>query len=209
MRTRIKICGLTRPEDVVAAQRLGVDAVGFVFYAKSARAVSIPQARELADAVGPFVARVGLFLNARPADVETVLAQVPLDLLQFHGAEDPADCAYFGRPYIKAIPMGMSGDWTAYAAGHAKAQAYLLDSHAPGQAGGTGVVFDWRQVSNLSRPLILAGGLTPHNVARAIRQVCPYGVDVSSGVEREKGIKDARLIAAFVAEVHRVDGESN
>ena len=204
MRVRIKVCGMTRKEDVAAAGRLGVDAVGLVFYPKSPRNVSIDQARELVSALPAFVSVTALFLDPVREHVQRVLDEVRVELLQFHGGE-PADfCRSFDRPYIKAVPMGGEVDVSEYAQRHARATALLLDSHAAGQRGGTGVSFDWAALPKFDGPpLVLAGGLNPSNVATAIRIVRPYGVDVSSGVESAPGIKDAGKMADFVREVNR------
>lgn len=210
MRTRIKICGITRPEDAAAAVRCGADAIGLVFYARSPRAVTVEQARAIVAALPPFVTTVGLFVDARPEEIRAVLAAVPLDLLQFHGDECGADCGQYGRPYIKAISMRAGLDVAGYAKAYPDAAGFLLDTHQEGVPGGTGQQFDWAQVPrDLQRPLILAGGLGPDNIAAAIRRVRPYAVDVSSGVEAAKGIKDAAKIAAFITEVQRVDSTEN
>ncbi len=206
MRTRVKICGITRVEDALAAAEAGADAIGLVFYARSPRAVGIEQARAIVAALPPFVSVVGLFVDARPEAVRAVLDALPLDLLQFHGDECGADCGMYGRPYIKAISMRPGLDVAGYAGAYPDATGFLLDTHQEGVPGGTGRHFDWAQVPHdLQRPLILAGGLAPDNVAEAIRRVRPYGVDVSSGVELSKGIKDAEKISAFLSEVQRVD----
>ncbi len=206
MRTRIKICGITRAEDACVAAELGADAIGLVFHAASSRAVSIAQAREIVAATPPFVARVGVFLNADVAFIWETLASVPLDLMQFHGEEPPEACGSYGRPYIKAVAMGADMDVAEYIARYPQAAGFLLDSHLPGQAGGSGATIDWARVpARLGRPLILAGGLRVDNVARAVQTTRPYGVDVSSGVETGRGIKDATKIAAFINEVRRVD----
>jgi len=203
-RVRIKICGITRPEDARAAVNAGADALGLVFYPRSPRYVSLQQAREIRRAVGPFVTVVGLFLDAEPELVGAALEQVPLDLAQFHGAESAAYCAACGRPYIKAVPMSGAVDPLAYARAHPAASGFLLDSHGPGERGGTGQAFDWARVpKTLDRPLVLAGGLRPDNVAQAVRVVRPYAVDVSSGVESEPGIKSEALIQAFIRGVAR------
>ena len=205
MRVRIKVCGMTRTEDISAAVRLGVDAVGLVFYAKSPRHVSVAQAATLTAALPAFVTVTALFMDPSRAEVERVLAQVRVDLLQFHGSETAEFCGSFGRPYIKAVPMGGEADLADYARRYADAAALLLDSHAVGQQGGTGVSFNWASLPILQGPpLILAGGLRPGNVGTAIRQVRPYGVDVSSGVESAPGVKDADKLAAFVREVNDV-----
>ncbi|RMG60155.1 MAG: phosphoribosylanthranilate isomerase [Gammaproteobacteria bacterium] len=205
MRTRIKICGITRPEDALAAAEAGADAIGLVFWPKSPRHVTLPQAVEICTALPPFVSTVGLFLDAEEARVEETLRQVPLDLLQFHGDECPADCSRYGWPYIKAIGMQGGTDAVRYAETYPDAAGFLLDSHAVGEAGGTGKTFDWSAIPELERPLILAGGLNPDNVAEAVRTVRPWAVDVSSGVESEPGIKDAALIERFISEVRKAD----
>jgi phosphoribosylanthranilate isomerase len=203
MRTRVKVCGITRIGDALAAAAAGVDAIGLVFAEVSPRHVSIEQARALCAALPPFVTSVGLFVDATPAQLREVLGQVPLDLLQFHGQETPEQCRGYGRPYIKAIPMRPGVDLAAQARRYADAAGLLLDAYSPGLAGGSGQVFDWGQVPrDVGLPIVLAGGLTPQNVAAAIRQVRPYAVDVSSGVEQDKGIKDPAKIVAFMRSVN-------
>ncbi|GAB1234391.1 phosphoribosylanthranilate isomerase [Ferrigenium sp. UT5] len=205
-RTRIKICGITRAEDVHALVAGGADALGLVFYEASPRHITIPQAAHLAHALSPFVNTVGLFVNPQAAEVETVLRFVALDTLQFHGDESPEFCAQFGKPYLKAIRVTAETDLVECAARYAAAQGLLLDAHVEGVRGGSGATFDWRLIPpDLPLPLILSGGLHAGNVAEAIKQVRPYAVDVSSGVEAAKGIKDAVKIAAFVNEVKRAD----
>lgn len=206
-RTRVKICGITRPEDGVMAARLGADAIGLVFYPPSPRFVDGETAQRIVAALPPFITVVGLFMNAEPAAVQTVIDSVPLHLLQFHGEESPGDCACFDRPYLKAVPMGAGADVRDYERRFASATGLLLDSHGGERGGGSGHGFDWRRIpAERHKPLILAGGLHPGNVAAAIRQVRPYAVDVSSGVETAKGIKDAELMRAFLRGVY--DGES-
>jgi phosphoribosylanthranilate isomerase len=206
VRTRIKICGITRVEDAHAAAESGADAIGLVFYAGSARAISVAQALRIAADTPPFIARVGVFMNAQAVEVREILATVPLDVLQFHGNESPQTCKCLGRPYIKAVAMGEDADMVTYMARYPGAAGFLLDSHAPGQPGGSGKTIDWARVpARAERPLILAGGLSVTNVARAVRDTRPYGVDVSSGVESAKGIKEPNKIEAFVNEVKRVD----
>ena len=198
MRTRIKICGITRPEDGIEAARLGVDAVGLVFYSMSPRAVTPSQAAEIVAALPPFVTTVGLFVDPEPVNVEVVLAQVSLDLIQFHGDETPEFCACFGRPYLKAIRMREGVDLAAERQRYRDARGLLLDTYQPGIPGGTGEAFEWGRVpQDLAASIVLAGGLGPDNVAAAIQQVRPYAVDVSGGVEASKGIKDAAKMAAF------------
>lgn len=204
--TRIKICGLTREQDVLAAANLGADALGLVFYEKSPRHVSVQQAALLARAVPPFVTVVGLFVNPTVDYVREVLAKVPLDVLQFHGEEPPEFCGQFGKPYLKAIRVKPGVDLVQCASRYAAAQGLLLDAFVEGTQGGTGESFDWSLIPHdLSLPMILSGGLHAGNAAAAIRQVRPYAVDVSSGVEAAKGIKDAAKIAAFIQEVKNVD----
>lgn len=199
MRTRVKICGLTRPEDVREAAWLGADALGFVFYAKSPRAVSVDQAAALVRAIPAFVTTVGLFVDPGEEEVRAVLEQVPLDLLQFHGDEPPAFCARFGRPYLKAVRVQPGVDLVQYAAAYRDAAGLLLDAYVPGVPGGTGQRFDWDLIPEaLPLPVVLAGGLEPDNVADAIARVRPWAVDVSGGVEAAKGIKDHARMAAFI-----------
>jgi phosphoribosylanthranilate isomerase len=204
--TRVKICGITRAEDALAAARSGADAIGLVFYEKSPRHVSIAQAAQLAAALPPFVTVVGLFVNAEAALVHEVLAGVPLDLLQFHGDESPEYCAQFARPYLKAIRVKAGVDLLQCAAQFSAAKGLLLDAYVEGIPGGTGASFDWALIpEKLPLPVILSGGLDAENVAAAIERVQPYAVDVSSGVEAGKGIKDAAKIARFMQEVKRID----
>lgn len=208
MRTRIKICGITRVEDALLAAGLGVDALGLVFVPRSKRALALEQARAIVRAVPPFVTTVGLFLDAGEEEIRAVLREVPLDLLQFHGDECPADCGGYGRPYIKAVSMAPGVDVEAYAASYPDAAGFILDSHAAGGLGGTGGTFDWSRFPHAARrPMILAGGLNAQNVAEAVLATRPYGVDVSSGVEREPGIKDHDKMKVFVEEVRRVDSK--
>lgn len=211
-RTRIKICGLTREEDALNAVALGVDALGFVFVESSPRCVKIDQVKIIIQQLPPFVQTVGLFMNQSEQEIREVLREIPLNLLQFHGDEAPEFCVQFKMPYIKAIPMGGSADHQmdvlAYAAQHTESAGFLLDSHALGESGGSGDVFDWEKIPRgFNRPLILAGGLNLDNVCEAVRQVRPYAVDVSSGVEATKGIKDQNKMAAFVKGVRDGDNE--
>ena len=208
IRTRTKICGITRPRDAVIVAANGADAIGLVFYDKSPRSVDIGQAREVIRALPPFVTSVGLFVNAEVAEVERVLSEVPLDLLQFHGDETPEYCRQFKRPYIKAVRMAEGVDLAALAEQYAEARGLLVDSYQKGVPGGTGHTFDWARIPpGLDKPIILAGGLGPENIEQAVRQVRPYAVDVSSGVEATRGIKDADKIAAFLLGVNKADGE--
>jgi phosphoribosylanthranilate isomerase len=200
MAVRVKICGITRLQDLHAACDAGADALGFVFYEKSPRHVTIATAVALMRELPPFVQSVGLFVNADPAFIEAVLDAVPLDLLQFHGDETPADCARFGRPWIKAVRVNQDTDLLKCAADFDAARGLLLDAWVPGVPGGTGERFDWSLIPpDLPKPVILSGGLTPDNVAEAVGRVRPWAVDVSSGVEVAKGIKDAHKIAQFIA----------
>jgi phosphoribosylanthranilate isomerase len=205
-RTRVKICGLTRPDDAQAAAAAGADAIGLVFYAKSPRAVDIAQARAVLAALPPFVTSVGLFVDAPAALVAEVLRMVPLDLLQFHGDEPPEHCVAFGRPWVKAVRVRPGLDLAGEAGRYAGARALLLDAYSPGIPGGTGEAFDWALIPPALRPrIILAGGLTPDNVADAIGRVRPYAVDVSGGVEAARGNKDHAKLDAFMQGVR--DGD--
>jgi phosphoribosylanthranilate isomerase len=204
--TRTKICGITRVEDALAAAAAGADAIGLVFVAKSPRHVMPEQAAEIAAALPPFVTRVALFVNPDAAQVEAVLRRARPDALQFHGEEPPAFCRSFGVPYLKAARVRPGVDLLQFAALHADAQGFLLDAWSEAAHGGTGERFDWALIPpDLPRPVILAGGLHPGNVAEAVRAVRPWAVDVSSGVEAAKGIKDAAKIAAFIKEVRDAD----
>jgi len=208
MRTRVKICGLTRVADLKAAAELGADAIGLVFHAPSPRAVEIEQARALCACLPPFVTSVGLFVDARVDQVRATLERVPLALLQFHGEEPPEYCAAFGRPWIKAIRMRPGADLGALRQRYAAAVGLLLDAYDPARAGGTGRCFDWDLVpADLAPHIVLAGGLDPVNVAEAIRRVRPFAVDVSGGVEADKGIKDRQKMAAFMKGVN--DGDQS
>ncbi len=208
MRTRVKICGLTREADVRAAVELGADAIGLVFHDPSPRAVGVEQARSLCAALPPFVTSVGLFVEAPPEWVSRVLARVPLSLLQFHGDESPDYCAAFERPWIKALRVRPGIDLNLLRRRYAGATGLLLDAYDPVKAGGTGQTFDWDLVpSDLAPHIVLAGGLDPDNVAEAIRRVRPYGVDVSGGVEASKGLKDRHKMAAFMKGVF--DGDQS
>lgn len=202
MKTRVKICGITRPEDAQAVVTAGADALGLVFYAPSPRAVTAVQAAKIAACVPAFVTLTGLFVNAGREEVEQVLKQVPLDLLQFHGDESPEFCASFNRPYIKALRMQPGVDIADLARSHDKARGILLDAWVPGVPGGTGQRFDWAKIpDNLDKPLILAGGLKADNVQQAIEQVRPWAVDTSGGVESAPGIKCGEQVRAFMRAV--------
>lgn len=201
-RTRVKICGITRLTDALDAIRLGADALGFVFYQPSPRAVSIEQARSIIQQLPPFVTTVGLFVDAPSQEVQQVLAQVPLSLLQFHGDEPQSYCQQFATPWIKALRMQPNVDIVAQIAKYSQASGILLDAWHPQLKGGTGERFDWRHWPQSTKPLILAGGLTPENVSEAIHLTQPYAVDVSGGVESSKGIKEFTLLQAFMAGVN-------
>lgn len=206
MPTRIKICGITSTDDALAAAHAGADAIGLVFYAASPRNVDRARARAIVAALPPFVTTVGLFVNPTPSEVRETLTAVPLDLLQFHGDEDAAFCRSFDHPFIKAIALAPGVDLLQSAANFANARGILVDAFVPGVHGGTGVTADWSAIpSELPLPLILAGGLTPQIVADAVRAVRPWAVDVSSGVERAKGIKDHDKMLAFVRGVRDAD----
>lgn len=203
--TKIKICGLTREADVDAAVAAGADAIGFVFYAKSPRYVTPARALELARRLPPFVMPVGLFVNATDADLAAGIGALPNMLLQFHGDEAPAACERAGRPYIRAARITPGFDLLDFALQFSGAQALLLDAHVDGYGGG-GKVFDWSLIpKNVNSRLVLSGGLNVGNVATGMRQVRPWAVDVSSGVEVSKGIKDAVLIQQFCDEVRSAD----
>jgi phosphoribosylanthranilate isomerase len=218
MRTRVKICGITRVADGVAAARAGADAIGLVFWSGTPRVVTIEQAKAIAAALPPFVSVVALFVDPEPAHVRSVLAAVSLDALQFHGSEAPALCGSFGRPYVKAVPVSGGAErrgLVEYATRYSDAAGLLFDAPpADGLPGGTGRTFDWSVLpAGFERPVILSGGLTAENVGEAIRRVRPWGVDVSSGVEAlddrgrpVRGLKDPARIAAFIEEVRHADG---
>ncbi|MCG7872708.1 MAG: phosphoribosylanthranilate isomerase [Candidatus Thiodiazotropha lotti] len=208
MRTRIKICGITRTEDALAATRLGADAIGLVFYPPSPRSVSPEQAQRIVKSLPPFVTVVGLFVNEDRAVIEQILKQVPLDLLQFHGDESAEDCRGFGRPWIKAIRMRQETDLLSLKQQYADASGLLLDTYQAGVPGGTGKTFDWDLVpQSLAGRIVLAGGLNSENVTKAVESLHPYAVDVSGGVEAAKGIKDEAKIEAFIAGVMRGDND--
>lgn len=202
MNTRVKICGITRLEDALTAANAGADALGFVFYAPSPRALEPVAAARIVQQLPAFVTTTGLFVNATAKDVRSTLEQVSLDLLQFHGDETPEFCESFGRPYIKALRMQPGVDIAALAQSYTGARGILLDTYVQGVPGGTGQAFDWQAIpEHLAKPLILAGGLGVDNVRQAIEQVRPWAVDVSGGVERERGIKCADKIRAFMQQV--------
>lgn len=206
MPTRVKICGITRPEDALAASQAGADAIGLVFYEASPRHVDLERARAILAVLPPFVTTVGLFVNAPAEAVRALLAALPLDLLQFHGDETPEYCRAFGRPYLKAVRVRPGVDLVEWAARFADSRGLLLDAFVEGVPGGTGRSFDWSLIpAGLPLPVVLSGGLDAANVGEAIRRVRPWAVDVSSGVEAAKGIKDAAKIAAFMQGVRNAD----
>ncbi len=209
---RVKICGITSIEDALQVVDSGADAIGLVFYKKSSRYVTIDQAVEICEALPPFITVVALFMNASSDYVYEVMADVPCDLLQFHGDESPEFCSSFSKAYIKAVAMGegddeneVAFDFATYADQYGDAKGFLIDSHAPGEAGGSGKSFDWQNIPlDYPAPIILAGGLNPDNVASALEMADVYAVDVSSGVESAPGVKDAMKIQKFMQEVRSV-----
>ena len=202
MRTRVKICGITREQDALAAVEHGADAIGLVFYPPSPRCVSVARAAEIVAVLPPFVTTVGLFVNADAETIAEVVEGVGIDLIQFHGNECPEYCAGHGRPWMRALRMKDNLDLDNSVTEFGAARGLLLDAYRPGVPGGTGETFDWTRIpGDLAKRIVLAGGLTPDNVAGAIRQVHPYAVDVSGGVEAEPGIKDANKIARFMRSV--------
>jgi phosphoribosylanthranilate isomerase len=218
VRTRVKICGITRVADALAASNAGADAIGLNFWSGTPRFVEVGRAREIADALPAFVTRVALFVDPEPAQVRAILDAVPVDVLQFHGAEAPDLCRSFGRPYIKAVHMKDGVDLLEYASLYEDAAGLVFDSYWPADLpGGTGRAFDWSRLSpdvraKLPAPVILSGGLDPDNVEAAIREVRPWAVDVSSGVEERgpdgkarRGLKDASRIEAFMNGVRHAD----
>ena len=201
-RTRVKICGITRPEHAKAAAGAGADAIGLMFYEPSPRYVTRARAREVCAALPPLVSIVGVFVNPGPRDIETVVEDLPVDLLQFHGEEPPELCAGAGRPYVKAVRVRTRDDIVEAADRYSDARALLLDARHDTLWGGTGSQFDWSVVpDDVGRPIVLAGGLTPENVAGAIRLVRPFAVDVSGGVESAPGEKDVQSMERFMKEV--------
>ena len=197
--TKVKICGFTDPDNARDASIAGVDAVGLVFYDKSPRNVDVQKAQEIIDALPPFVNRVGLFVNANPSFVDEILCEVPLDTLQFHGDESLLDCTQYQMPFIKSLRVRPDTNVVQVAEQFSSASAILLDSFNPSNFGGTGEAFDWSLACvDISLPIILAGGLNSDNVSSAIRQVRPYAVDASSGVESAPGVKDIDKIEAFI-----------
>ena len=205
MRTRVKFCGITRPEDAQAAANLGVDAIGLVFYPPSPRAVTLDQAKQVVSALPAFVTTVALFVDPDEREVEAVIDELGVDLLQFHGDESVQQCQQYRRPYIKALRMRDDVNVLDEIGRYSESRGLLLDSYQPGVAGGTGKAFDWARIpSDVRRSVILAGGLDADNVAQAIEQVRPYAVDVSGGIESAKGIKDREKMKAFMRSVNSV-----
>lgn len=201
----MKICGITNLDDALAAAEAGADALGFVFYPPSPRHIEIVSAKSIMAHLPPFVTTVGLFVDADVTFMQQVLAELPLDLLQFHGDETEAECSRWARPYIKAVRMQEDTDLVEVCQTYHSCRGILLDAFVEGIPGGTGQTFDWNTIQqNLSRPIVLAGGLKPSNVTVAVQSVKPWAVDVSGGVEASKGIKDHALIKAFITGVHSV-----
>ena len=202
MRTRVKFCGITRVEDALAAVRLGADAIGLVFHEASRRCVTLDQAQEITRVLPPFVTAVGLFVDVLESRIHAAIESCGIQVLQFHGNEPAATYAAFRRPYIKAIRMASGIDLDAQQEAYPDAAGFLLDSYVPGTPGGSGETFDWQRIPrSLQKPVILAGGLTAHNVQHAISLVHPFAVDVSSGIEKTKGVKDVDKMAAFIENV--------
>lgn len=205
MSVRVKVCGITRSEDAIAAVQNGVDAIGFVFWPHSTRYIDPESARRIAEVIPPFICTVGVYVDPDAAWVEETARAAKLNLLQFHGDESPEFCNQFSQPYIKAIRVKPDTDLLQYAQRYGAAKGLLLDTYAADMPGGTGHAFDWQLIpQQLSLPLILSGGLNPDNVARAIKQTQPWAVDVSSGVEASKGIKDEKKIIAFMRGVKQL-----
>ena len=206
MKTRVKICGITREQDAAAAVEHGADALGFVFYEPSPRHVSITQAASICRDLPPFVTTVALFVDADDGTIARVVDEVGVDLLQFHGDESPDFCARHRRPWIRAVRVRPGVDLLAAQREFGAARGLLLDAYRPGVPGGTGASFDWGSIpSEMAPRIVLAGGLDPGNVGHAVRSVRPYAVDVSGGVEAAKGIKDPDKIRAFIEEVRRAE----
>lgn len=206
MRTRVKFCGFTQPGDAREAALLGADAIGLVFYPPSPRNVDCAQAREIVRALPPFTTVVALFVDAEEDKIKKILQQVPIDVLQFHGNEPAIDCRKYAIPYIKAVRMQSRTDIANILSEYHDAAGLLLDAYHPDAKGGTGMQFNWQWVpQQCSLPIILAGGLSPENAYAAIQSVHPYALDVSSGVEQDKGIKNADLMRAFLTEVVKGD----
>jgi phosphoribosylanthranilate isomerase len=205
-RTRIKICGLKDPEHVRIAAGEGADAIGLIFFPPSSRYVSIGEAEKVANAAPPYVTTTAVFVNEKPETIRAILERVPVGLLQFQGDETPEFCAGFAKPFVRAVRMEKGVDLVECSSRFSSARGLLLDAHVAGEVGGTGTSFDWSRIPREALlPLILSGGLTPKNVGRAVREVRPWAVDVSSGVEKSRGIKDPALIVEFIRSVQRED----
>jgi phosphoribosylanthranilate isomerase len=208
-RTRIKICGVTQLSEALLIAEQGADSIGLVFHPKSPRFIGLDMARKIRDAMPPFVTITALFMDEKKEWISEVLSAINPDCLQFHGQEPEPDCVRWKQPYIKSISMGSAVDVVAYEQQYFSAQGFLFDSNAAGRQGGSGDTFDWSKIpSSFDRPLVLAGGLNPANVADAVTQVRPWGVDVSTGVEISKGVKDLNLINQFFLEVKRGDANA-
>ncbi|HZZ93215.1 MAG TPA: phosphoribosylanthranilate isomerase [Usitatibacter sp.] len=208
-RTRVKICGIRDAAHAKVATDAGADAIGLVFHKPSPRFLTAAEAGKIARTLPPFVSAVGLFVNLPAGEVRAILEEAPLDLLQFHGDETPEYCAQFGIPFIRVAKVGRGVDLLEYAGRFSRAKALILDADVPGEAGGTGRAFEWSAVPrNLPIPLILSGGLTSGNVGRAVREVKPWAVDVSSGVESARGVKDPAKIVEFIRSVRSEDAKS-
>lgn len=203
-RTRVKFCGMTRPQDAEAAVQLGVDAIGLILVPGTPRFIDVPQAAIIRRRLPPFVQAVALFRNAAANDVDRAIGELQPDLLQFHGEETPEFCERFDWPYLRAVPMKPVADLAQWEQRFAGATALLLDAHGAGERGGSGRTFDWTAI-RASRPFVLAGGLTPDNVGAAVRTARPYAVDVSSGVEQSPGVKDVAKMRRFLEEVRKAD----
>jgi phosphoribosylanthranilate isomerase len=201
MRTRVKICGITRQQDADFAAESGADAIGLVFYPPSPRAISFAQANTITANLAPFVSKVALFVDPEADLVSRCLDELSVDILQFHGDESPDFCQQFEVPYLKAVRMRDDINLQQVAEDYSTASALLLDTYQPGLPGGTGKTFDWSMIQRVNKPIILAGGLHASNVLQAIHQVQPYAVDVSGGVESDKGIKSHEKISTFMREV--------
>lgn len=209
MRTRIKFCGITNIEDAIFAASLGVDAIGMIFVPESPRCISLQTAKNIAAKLPAWVTIVGVFANTNVDEIKQILAELPLDLLQFHGAESAEFCQQFQRPYIKAIRMQVNSNLQEYYQTYSQAKGFLLDTYDNSILGGTGKSFNWNLIpKNFSKQIILAGGLNAENVAAAIKQIKPYGVDVSGGIEISPGKKDYTKMTAFIREVYDVDQEN-
>jgi phosphoribosylanthranilate isomerase len=209
VRTRIKICGIREAAHARLAADSGADAIGFVFYRDSVRHIAAEDANAIARSLPPFVQAVGLFVDEPAESIRAILSSVHLDMLQFQGDEPPDFCDQFGKPWVRAVRVEPGVDLLEYGRRFSRAKALLLDAHVPGEKGGTGRTFDWSAVPReLPLPVVLSGGLTSENVGRAIRSVRPWGVDVSSGVERERGVKDPARIVEFIRSVRREDGST-